>query len=44
MQSTRPRTANTTDVYVQKIPEGVEAVMEVVNTELRVKPKLVAAS
>jgi integrase len=32
------RTATTTDVYMQEIPEGVEAVIEAVNTELRLKP------
>jgi hypothetical protein len=37
------RTATTTDVYMQEIPEGVEAVIEAVNTELRLKPELVAA-
>jgi integrase len=37
------RTANTTDVYMQKISAGVEAVIEAVNTELRLKPELVAA-
>jgi hypothetical protein len=28
---------------MQKIPEGVEALIEAVNTELRLKPELVAA-
>ena len=37
------RTATTTDVYMQEIPAGVEAVIEAVNTELRLKPELVAA-
>ncbi len=37
------RTATTTDVYMQEIPEGVEALIEAVNTELRFKPELVAA-
>ncbi len=36
------RTATTTDVYMQEIPEGVEAVIEAVNTELRLKPQLLA--
>ncbi len=38
------RTATTTDVYMQEIPEGVEAVIEAVNTELRLKADLLAAS
>lgn len=37
------RTATTTDVYMQEIPAGVEAVIEAVNQELRLKPQLVAA-
>jgi hypothetical protein len=37
------RTATTTDVYMQEIPEGVEAVIEAVNTELRLKPESLAA-
>ena len=37
------RTATTTDVYMQEIPEGVEAVIEAVNTELTRKPQLLAA-
>ena len=36
-------TATTTDVHMQEIPAGVEAVIEAVNTELRLKPELVAA-
>ena len=37
------RTATTTDVYMQEIPEGVEAVIEAVNAELRQPPQLMAA-
>ena len=36
------RTATTTDVYMQGIPEGVEALIEAVNTELRLKPESLA--
>jgi integrase len=37
------RTATTTDVYMQEIPEGVEAVIEAVNAELGQQPQLMAA-
>lgn len=37
------RTATTTDVYMQEIPEGVEAVIEAVNAELRQPPQVMAA-
>lgn len=33
------RTATTTDVYMQEIPEGVEALVESVNRELRLRPE-----
>jgi hypothetical protein len=32
----------TTDVYMQEIPAGVEAVIEAVNQELRLKPQVAA--
>jgi integrase len=37
------RTATTTDVYMQEIPEGVEALIEAVNTERRLKPESLVA-
>ena len=37
------RTATTTDVYMQEIPEGVEALIEAVNTELRLKTESLVA-
>jgi integrase len=37
------RTSTTTDVYMQEIPEGVEAVIETANAELRQQPQLMAA-
>ena len=37
------RTATTTDIYMQEIPEGVEALIEAVNAELRQPPQLMAA-
>ncbi|HKS75079.1 MAG TPA: tyrosine-type recombinase/integrase [Terriglobales bacterium] len=37
------RAATTTDVYMQEIPEGVAAVIEAVNAELRQPPQLLAA-
>jgi integrase len=37
------RAATTTDVYMQEIPEAVEALIEAVNTELRLEPELVVA-
>lgn len=33
------RTATTTDVYMQEIPESVEATVNAINAELRVKPE-----
>jgi hypothetical protein len=36
------RTATTTDVYMQELPEGVAATVNAINSELRKKPKKAA--
>lgn len=38
------RMATTTDVYMQEIPESVKSMVEAINKELRLKPKLAEAS
>ena len=38
------RAATTTDVYMQEIPESVEATVIAINAELRVKPEGIQAA
>jgi hypothetical protein len=38
------RAATTTDVYMQEIPESVEATVNAINAELRVKPEEIQAA
>jgi hypothetical protein len=37
------RAATTTDVYMQEIPESVQAAVNAINAELRVKPEEIHA-